>query len=95
MTVQIWVCTHYKAKPGYQFKEYYIKGCRVPVWRQVSIETMERRGWKPVRCNECFNPAVQLDHHHPWMTDYTLCESHLSGNHAQECGNITQESENA
>lgn len=45
-------------------------------WKRMTKKRAEREGRTIITCCKCSRPAVQLDHHWPYMSDYCLCAEH-------------------
>lgn len=57
---------------GMVFEEHWDEDIESLWWRRVPVADAK----DIIRCNECSEPAVVLDHYWPHYNDKTLCEKH-------------------
>jgi hypothetical protein len=48
-------------------------------WKRMTLKRAQREMRWIIPCSDvdCKKPAVSLDHHWPYMSDYSLCQEHL------------------
>ena len=47
------------------------------VWERVDKERAVSEGMEIISCSMCEKPAVSLDHHWPYFSDYCRCADHF------------------
>lgn len=56
-------------------RPYYIEDQHGNAHRRYG-KWKQNPGVAVIRCNECDKPATEIDHYHPYCTDFTLCRLH-------------------
>ena len=46
------------------------------VWQRMTLTRAKKEGRKIIPCAKCKRPAISLDHHWPYESEYNYCARH-------------------
>lgn len=46
------------------------------IWERLPLKQAQDERLEIISCAQCDKPAISLDHHWPYMSDYNYCEDH-------------------